>query len=169
MGCYRSILVALDGSPDGYAALEHATTLARKQNAPLTLLSVAPPLANGASNGTPPPGDLYHMHAGVLRAAAAAVPKDIGLSTRLERGDAAETILCAAEEEAHDLIVMGSHGHSRLRQALLGSVSEQVLKISSVPVLLMRSRRQRSASEQEEAKPGRAPIWGATGPTPYNW
>lgn len=39
----------------------------------------------------------------------------------------------------YDLIVMGSHGHSRIRRALLGSVSEKVLRVSPVPVLLMRA------------------------------
>ena len=33
---------------------------------------------------------------------------------------------------------MGSHGHSRVHRALLGSVSERVLKASTVPALLMR-------------------------------
>lgn len=139
MACYRSILVALDGSPDGYAALEHAATLARDQNAPLTLLSVAPPPSTPVSAGAPPPGDLEHMHRGVLRAAAASVPRDVGVTTRLERGEPAETILRVAAEEAHDLVVMGSHGHSRIHRALLGSVSERVLKKAPVPVLLMRS------------------------------
>jgi nucleotide-binding universal stress UspA family protein len=141
MGCYRSILVALDGSPDGYAALKHATTLARDQNAPLTLLSVAPPLSTPVS-AAPPPCDLYHMHVGVLRAAAASVPMDLGVTTRLERGDPAATIMRIAREEAHDLVVMGSHGHSRIHRALLGSVSEQVLRNSPVPVLLMRAGEQ---------------------------
>ena len=39
---------------------------------------------------------------------------------------------------------MGSHGHSRAHRALLGSVSERVLKSSKVPVLLMRHGAERS-------------------------
>ncbi|MGE0067807.1 MAG: universal stress protein [Solirubrobacterales bacterium] len=33
---------------------------------------------------------------------------------------------------------MGSHGHSRFHRALIGSVSEKVLRTSRLPVLLMR-------------------------------
>ena len=40
--------------------------------------------------------------------------------------------------DQYDLIVMGSHGHSRVHRALIGSVSEKVLKKSRLPVLLMR-------------------------------
>lgn len=139
MACYRNILVALDGSADGYAALSHAVALAHDQGARLTLLSVAPPISAPASGGAPPPADLEHLHAGVLQAATASMPDDVSVTTRLTHGDPAEMIVWLAEEGNHDLIVMGSHGHSRVRRALLGSVSERVLRASVTPVLMMRA------------------------------
>jgi nucleotide-binding universal stress UspA family protein len=139
MACYHRILVALDGSPDAKAALHHAVTLARDQNARLTLLSVAPPVATPVGAGASPPPDLLDVHTKILREAAAALPDDVGVTTRLERGDAAETIIRIARDDDQDLIVMGSHGHSRIHRALLGSVSEKVLRASKVPVLLMRA------------------------------
>jgi nucleotide-binding universal stress UspA family protein len=84
----------------------------------------------------PDPVDLYGK---ILRAAVDSLPDDVGVTTRLERGDPAATILRIAAEEDHDLIVMGSHGHGRLRRALLGSVSERVLADCGMPVLLMRA------------------------------
>lgn len=136
MACHRNILVALDGSPDGYAALSHAATLTRDQNAQLTVLSVVPP--HPATNGVPS-ADLKHLHIGVLRAAVDSLPGDARVTTLLESGDPAETIVRVAEDADHDLIVMGSHGHSRVHRALLGSVSERVLQASATPVLLMRA------------------------------
>jgi nucleotide-binding universal stress UspA family protein len=139
MSCYHQILVALDGSPDADAALKHAVTLARDQNARLTLLTVAPPVATPVGAGASAPPDLIDIHGAILREATDALPDDVGVTTRLERGDAAETILRVAREDGQNLIVMGSHGHSRIHRALLGSVSERVLRASVVPVLLMRA------------------------------
>jgi nucleotide-binding universal stress UspA family protein len=143
MSCYRRILVALDGSPDSEAALAHAVTLARDQNARLTLLSVVPHSPTPVGAGVSAPPELDDLHEAALRDALAIVPEDVGITTRLEHGDAAATILRLTAEEGHDLIVMGSHGHSRVRRALLGSVSERVLHTATVPVLLMRGHKQK--------------------------
>jgi len=138
MGCYHKILVALDGSADAESALMHAISLARDQHARITLLTVGPSVNRSATVGTAPPPDLLDIHQEVLRDATALIPCDIGVTTRLERGEAPATILRIARDEESDLIVMGSHGHSRIHRALLGSVSEKVLAQSEIPVLLMR-------------------------------
>ena len=138
MGLYRNILVAVDGSPDAGAALRHAAELARDQNARLTLLSVASAPSSTAGVGGAAPPDPLDLHAQMLREGAASVPQDASVTTLLERGDPADAILATAKRGGHDLIVMGSHGHSRIHRALLGSVSEKVLKTSPLPVLLMR-------------------------------
>jgi nucleotide-binding universal stress UspA family protein len=138
MGCYHKILVALDGSADAESALMHAISLARDQHARITLLTVGPSVNRSAAVGTAPPPDLIDVHQDILREATTLIPRDVGVTTRLERGEAAATILRIAREEDDDLIVMGSHGHSRIHRALLGSVSEKVLAQSEIPVLLMR-------------------------------
>lgn len=138
MSCYHRILVAVDGSADAEAALRHAVDLVRDQNALMTLLTVAPPQPTPVGAATSAPPDLHCFHEKLLREATDSIPADIGVTTRIERGNPAETILRVAAE-GHDLVVMGSHGHSRVHRALLGSASERVLKASTVPVLLMRA------------------------------
>jgi nucleotide-binding universal stress UspA family protein len=142
MSCYRNILVAHDGSADARAALEHAIELARDQRARLKLLTVAPLASQPANASIPaaPIHDLTDFFTAALRSAADSVPSDIGLTTQLKRGAPAETILKILHEGEHDLLVMGSHGHSRLHRALLGSVSYRLLHDSPVPVLLIRHR-----------------------------
>jgi nucleotide-binding universal stress UspA family protein len=120
MSCYRNILVAHDGSADADAALEHATQLARDQHARLTLLTVAPLPRQPGAMGAPATPDLLDCFIDSQRRAADSVPEDVGITTQLLRGDPAETILCTVRKNNHDLIVMGSHGHSRLHRALLG-------------------------------------------------
>ena len=115
--------------------MRHAVTLARDQNARLTLLSVVPRQPHPAGAGVAPPPDMTE----ILREALDIVPDDIGVTTKLEHGDPAAAIIARVEEGPCDLVVMGSHGHSRVHRALLGSVSERVLKAATVPVLLMRA------------------------------
>ncbi len=140
MSIYRNILVALDGSADSKVALAHAADLARDQNARMTLVTVVPntPTPVGAGVSAPPETD--ETHCAIISEALAELPKDVGVTTRVEHGDVASVLLKLIKKEEYDLLVMGSHGHSRVHRALLGSVSERVLHSAAVPVLLLRFR-----------------------------
>jgi nucleotide-binding universal stress UspA family protein len=141
VGCYRTILVAIDGSPDAAAALRHAESLARDQHARLVLLTVVPtppPQLPGPGVFVPPPADTAVAFARILRQAADSLATDVGVEMRLDRGRPAQRIVEIAQECGCDLIVMGFHGHGRLHHALMGSVSDSVLSASRLPVLLMR-------------------------------
>jgi nucleotide-binding universal stress UspA family protein len=139
LSIYHHILVALDGSADSKTALRHAVTLAQDQNAKLTLLTVLPHTATPVGPGVAPPPETAESHNAILKEALAEIPKNVGVTTRLERGEIAPTILKAVSAGNYDLVVMGSHGHSRVHRALLGSVSERVLHKAAVPVLMLRS------------------------------
>jgi nucleotide-binding universal stress UspA family protein len=52
-------------------------------------------------------------------------------------GDPAPAILKTVETEDIDLVVMGSHGRKGLQETIFGSVAENVLKKSPVPVLIV--------------------------------
>lgn len=54
----------------------------------------------------------------------------------VERGIPPETITEYADTHAIDLIAMGTHGRDGLERALLGSVTERVLRTTSVPVIV---------------------------------
>lgn len=139
MSIYRHILVALDGSADSRTALRHAVTLARDQNAKLTVLTVVPHQATPVGPGVAPPPETDESHNEIIKQALEEIPKDVGVTTRLEHGEIADTLLKAVKGDDYDLLVMGSHGHSRVHRALLGSVSEKVLHKAAVPVLMLRS------------------------------
>jgi nucleotide-binding universal stress UspA family protein len=56
----------------------------------------------------------------------------------LREGPAVDEILDLAEEVGADLIVIGSRGLGAISRALLGSVSESVVKHAHCPVLVVR-------------------------------
>ncbi|MEW5985855.1 MAG: universal stress protein [Chloroflexota bacterium] len=62
----------------------------------------------------------------------------VSATALLVEGSAAEGILRAIEEEQPDLVVMGSRGGGGLPGLRLGSVAEQIVRHSAVPVLVVK-------------------------------
>jgi len=62
----------------------------------------------------------------------------IKTSWRVQMGAPHEEIVRTAEEEGAGMIVMGTHGRSGLNRALLGSVTERVIRLARCPVLTVR-------------------------------
>jgi len=83
----------------------------------------------------------------------AGVLREAGMKgrTAIEKGVPSVEILAIAKRERASLIVMGSHGKSNLAGVVVGSVSEEVLRRSSVPVLIITREMQGGCrSEGEE-------------------
>lgn len=59
----------------------------------------------------------------------------VAVTTHVVQGEAVEVLLDAAR--AADLLVLGSHGHGRLFQAVLGSVSAACVRQANCPVLVV--------------------------------
>jgi nucleotide-binding universal stress UspA family protein len=57
---------------------------------------------------------------------------------RLVEGSAGVMICLAAKQSSPDVVVVGSHGRGWLKRVVIGSVSEYVIRHSSVPVLVVR-------------------------------
>ncbi|MEW6673404.1 MAG: universal stress protein [Thermodesulfobacteriota bacterium] len=66
--------------------------------------------------------------------AAAALTDEI----LIKKGNPEDQILQQAEERHCDLIVMGSHGHGAIAEAVIGSTARKVLRRSKIPVLVVR-------------------------------
>src|ERR1700761_1582769 len=74
MSIYHHILVALDGSADSRTALRHAVTLARDQNAKLTLLTVVPHTATPVGPGVAVPPETVESHNEIIKGALGEIP-----------------------------------------------------------------------------------------------
>ncbi|MDR3320152.1 MAG: universal stress protein [Desulfovibrio sp.] len=59
-------------------------------------------------------------------------------AVRIEEGTVAETIVRVAHEEKSDLIIMFTDGRDSLQDALLGSITERVLRLSDIALLAIR-------------------------------
>jgi len=62
---------------------------------------------------------------------------DTKIQILIKEGDFADAILAAAKEVDADIIVMGSHSNNWLENIVMGSVTEKVLKNTSIPLLII--------------------------------
>jgi nucleotide-binding universal stress UspA family protein len=145
---YKRLLVADDGSEPGAAALNEAIGLARSEGSELHIVFVVyhpktfgHPIVNLAAVEEA----LQAEGRGVLdRAAAQAQAAGVTASTAMveaTREPIANTLLAEAARWKADLIVMGTHGRRGIGRAVLGSVAENLLRMSNLPVLLVRVHR----------------------------
>jgi nucleotide-binding universal stress UspA family protein len=156
----RRLLVAVDGSPSGDLALRAALTVARRDRATITLLTVAPDLAADLSRwalaaGVAPTSQDEVDREGerMLREAAALVPDDISVCTLLRRGKAGPEIVAQATEGDYDAIVLGARGVSRVG-ALIGSVSQYVLHHAPIAVFVAHQPRDDGSPTDRSARRG---------------
>jgi nucleotide-binding universal stress UspA family protein len=140
-----TILLATDGSEEAQLAATTAADLAQKTNSELHLITVGPdyPLYELPEH----PADFEDVLRKNRREAKEMLEQQAkrieewGASvkeTHLREGRAAEEIVELAEEIGAGLIVMGSRGHGRLRRALMGSVSDAVVRHAHCPVTIVR-------------------------------
>ena len=59
----------------------------------------------------------------------------VSITPLIREGEIAHEIVRAAEENQADLIVIATHGYSGWKKFLLGSVTERVIRIATMPVL----------------------------------
>ncbi|HVJ94316.1 MAG TPA: universal stress protein [Labilithrix sp.] len=142
MIAFKNILVPVDFSEPSNRALEVAIDLAKQYDASLTVLHVFDvPLAY-AGMGMSPIDLLTPMVEAArkqLDATLAETRGSISSATAiLAQGTPWREILDAIPQRHADLIVMGTHGRRGVGRALLGSVTEKVVRLSPVPVLTVR-------------------------------
>lgn len=137
----RTILLASDLSSASVNAEDLAFELATRLDGSLLLVSVIDP------NGLWLPTGGYRQRIDQAREARQAAAQGLvdrgrrdGVPVRMLiwEGDPAESIVEAAIAEEVDLIVVGSHQRRGVDRLVMGSVSEQVVRTSPVPVVVAR-------------------------------
>ena len=147
---YKRILVPVDGSSTSDIALREAIKFVIDQKAELRIIHVIEDVV--------PVWDVEFLNINEIREAlrqtgervlakAEAVARDAGIKaeTRLIESTPpgariASVIAAEAKAWPADLIVIGTHGRRGVDHLLMGSVAEGVVRISPVPIMLIRGR-----------------------------
>jgi nucleotide-binding universal stress UspA family protein len=127
----RNILITTDLSEYSLAALEYAFTFSLLFGARLFLLHVN---EHGSQRGE------RHASAALGEFVARNVDPRLNLEQVVRTGQPAAEIRKFAQERGVDLIVMTSHGRTGLKHAVMGSVVEKVVRLSTIPVLMVKPR-----------------------------
>ncbi|HET8529197.1 MAG TPA: universal stress protein [Gaiellaceae bacterium] len=140
----RRILVPLDGSALAEAALPPARSFAERLGATLVLLHVLEREPPREVHGEPHLATAADATAYVERRAASLREAGVEVVVDVHErpvSDVAAAIDQHAHEHDADLIAMCAHGRSNLRDRLLGSIAERILRGGSIPILLRTVRR----------------------------
>lgn len=146
---YRRILVPFDGSESAARALEEAVAIAGMTHASLRLLAVFDPLKH--VNGFEPGAVIVldEIESARARLAGLLARSLADLRTRVPQadshvvdGDGVDLPWLVAAEAASwgaDLVVVGTRGLRGIDRLMLGSVAEDIVRRSDVPVMLVRT------------------------------
>lgn len=120
---FKRIHCGYDGSNSAIKALQFAAYIAASLNLMVQILAVF---------------DEEEEREAVLKEAEKYIsPYNIDYQLRHETGDGAEVLINAQNSAPEpSLIIIGSYGRSRLREAILGSTTVQVMRKANKPVLL---------------------------------
>jgi nucleotide-binding universal stress UspA family protein len=155
---FEKILVPLDGSEHSLKALTVAVQIAKKFGGKISLihvysLAVTPNILPEPTTLTPPipvmtPAEVSRTIEATRKAGLNVLAEGeqkvkaegVEVETILKEGHTVQEIINTAVEEKFDLIVIGARGISKIRELLLGSVTDGVIHHASCPVLVIKSR-----------------------------
>ena len=143
MTLFEKILVPLDGSEHSVQALENAVQIAKKFNGKITLIHVYPfsVCIQGVHFIRAECVQALHKAGAEILADGEKRVKNEGVQVivkLLREGHIVEEILKAAREGEFNLIVMGARGISKIKEVLMGSVSDGVTRHAPCPVLVVK-------------------------------
>ncbi len=140
----KRILCAVDFSPASANVTEYAKALARRFDAHVLVLYVAPTM-NRYSLFQVPTTAIESFVGAIVAGAREKMEQYVSSAFAgvdamglVDSGDPAEGILRAVQTEEADMVVMGTHGRKGIDRIVFGSVAAEVARKCPVPVLTVR-------------------------------
>lgn len=140
------ILVPIDFSVYSYAALDFASSIAAAMDAGITILhvddSTAPPTKQLPDGSV----QLNEHRKKLWEQIKKFEPREKGVrfGHKILSNPATKQITQYAQEHQYDYIVLGTHGRTGIGRALMGSVTEQVVRNAECPVITVKPSNKRS-------------------------
>jgi nucleotide-binding universal stress UspA family protein len=140
----KKLLVAVDFSLPSIRALQTAIDLTRQLRGKLHIVYVVEMKEKDSRVIEPDGSDsiekrLIRDLQGQIESLVEDMSSDeIEVLIEIEYADPTEGIVGLADKINADMIVMGTHGRTRIEHLLVGSVAESVLRKTSIPVILVR-------------------------------
>jgi nucleotide-binding universal stress UspA family protein len=132
---YKKILVPLDGSEVADSVLPYVGNLAKRLDASVTLFTVVAPGRRAARESET--AVRTEAEAQARRQAQHLTDAGVTADVLVVTGQPVEQIISRGQNGGFDLIAIGTRGHSGIRRGLLGSVTDGVVRSSTVPVLAL--------------------------------
>jgi nucleotide-binding universal stress UspA family protein len=142
----KKILWSTDFSDEGQEALLYADAFAKKFDADIIALHVMPDISPALYDAALVVQAELAKRVAFVRDQtqkkfdALKKAKNLEFKALIKEGNAAKKIIETAEEEKVDLIVLGRRGLSAIEKLFIGSVANQVLRSSPIPVLLTKKK-----------------------------
>ncbi len=148
------ILLATDGSQDAALARTTAVDMATTTDSELHVVTVAPGYPSYDVNIPQVVEQLHTQAEKVLeeqaekieQAGGKVAQRHLKIVDPMGERHRAQQILRVAEEIGAGLIVIGSRGRGGVRRALMGSVSDSVVRHAHCPVLVVRHEKERATA-----------------------
>ena len=137
-----TILLATDGSMEAQLARTTAIDMANSTNSELHVVTVAPGYPSYDVRNPTVVGRLREQAEDILNEQSAKIEQEGGKVAekhlRIAERYRAQQIVKVAEDIGAGLIVIGSRGLGGVRRALMGSVSDSVVRHAHCPVMVVR-------------------------------
>jgi nucleotide-binding universal stress UspA family protein len=153
----KKVLIALDYDPTAQKVAEVGFSLAKTMGAEVILMHViSDPVYYSSTEFSPIMGYTGTLDIGSMQLVSADELKnaaqhfldksklhlgDKTIQTQVKEGDFADSILKTAKDLHADIIVMGSHSRRWLENIVMGSVTEEVLHHTSIPLFIIPTKK----------------------------
>ena len=153
----KKVMIALDYDPTAQKVAEMGYNLAKSMGAEVTLLHViSDPVYYASTDYSPIMGFTGYLNSDPLQLNTIEMLKtaslnfldksrrhlgDASIQTLVAEGDFADAILKSAKNLHADIIVIGSHSRKWLENIVMGSVTEEVLHRTTIPLYIVPTKK----------------------------